>query len=236
MDYITFLLRLGICFVLGSMIGLERQWRKRAVSLRTTALVCLGSFLFVAMSVLVKDIDQTRIAAQVVSGIGFLGAGVILRDGTHIRGLNTAATLWCSAAIGSLCAFGFLFEAAIGTLCVLVSNIVLRFISGKMVKLNKKEDLCSYSIKINCKTGKELIVRSLLMQKINSHDLTLRYMTSKEIDKENTKIEVEIENSESSSELVESLVNRIGIEPGVISIGFQISKNKGIDQLDEDES
>ena len=147
MDIVTFIIRLIICFSLSILIGLERQLRHRMVGLRTNVLVCIGSFLFVYLSFGVEAYDLTRIAAQVVSGIGFLGAGVILRDGSKIKGLNTAATLWCVAAIGALCASGLVIEATLGTLFVLLSNIILRlislFIMGK-VKASLKE---KYTIK-----------------------------------------------------------------------------------------
>jgi len=94
MDLTTFLIRITICFALSILIGLERQLRHRMVGLRTNVLVCIGAFLFVYLSfgANIVNSDTTRIAAQVVSGIGFLGAGVILRDGSKIKGLNTAAT------------------------------------------------------------------------------------------------------------------------------------------------
>ena len=90
---------------LGALVGLERQWRQRMAGLRTNALVALGAALFELFAVQltgVHGVDPTRIAAYVVSGIGFLGAGVILRDGVSVRGINTAATIWCSAAVGVL--------------------------------------------------------------------------------------------------------------------------------------
>jgi putative Mg2+ transporter-C (MgtC) family protein len=102
MVWTDFTLRLMGAFTLGSAIGLERQWRQRMAGLRTTALVSTGASLFVMLSVLTPgDASPTRVAAQIVSGIGFLCGGVILRDGASIRGLNTAATIWCAAAIGS---------------------------------------------------------------------------------------------------------------------------------------
>lgn len=86
-------------FVLGTLIGLERQWRQRSAGLRTNVLVAVGAAAFTDLGMRLLGPDgATRIIAYVVSGIGFLGAGVILTDGTNIRGLNTAATLWCSAA------------------------------------------------------------------------------------------------------------------------------------------
>lgn len=121
-----FALRVAAALTLGAMIGAERQLRQRMAGLRTNALVSVGASLFVMVSVLEGDsAGHMRIAAQVVSGIGFLGAGVIMREGMTVRGLNTAATLWCSAAIGILCGLGFALEAAIGTGFVL-ANLVLR--------------------------------------------------------------------------------------------------------------
>lgn len=93
MELKVFTIRILVCFALSIIIGLERQCRHRMVGLRTNVLVSLGAFLFVCVSFGSTTSDQTRIAAQVVSGIGFLGAGVILRDGSKIKGLNTAATL-----------------------------------------------------------------------------------------------------------------------------------------------
>jgi len=113
---------------LGVLIGLERQWRHRLAGLRTTALVSLGSALFGSIGVLDtwSGDDKTRIAAQVVSGIGFLGGGIIMRDGHSIRGLNTAATVWCSAAVGLLCGMGRIRHATTAALLILAANVCLR--------------------------------------------------------------------------------------------------------------
>lgn len=116
--YTEFLIRIIICFLLSFCIGIERQYRRRAIGLRTVILVSLGSFLFVRFSFNFPGSDTTRIAAQVVAGIGFLGAGVIIKDGKTVKGLTTSATLWCAAAIGILTSAGLLFEAAVGTLLI----------------------------------------------------------------------------------------------------------------------
>ena len=133
MEYLNFLGRISVCFLLGIVIGFERQCRRRTAGIRTITLVSLGAFLFVSLSDLTTGNDITRIAAQVVSGFGFLGAGVILRDGTNIKGLNTAATLWCSASIGCLTALGLIVEAVVGVIYILLTNVILRFISRKMM-------------------------------------------------------------------------------------------------------
>ena len=109
MSELTFGLNVGAALLMGILIGAERQWRQHPAGLRTNALVALGAGLFVSLSLLMKDEGSpTRIASYVVSGLGFLGGGVILREGLNVRGLNTAATIWCNGAIGSLCGAGFL--------------------------------------------------------------------------------------------------------------------------------
>jgi putative Mg2+ transporter-C (MgtC) family protein len=126
MDLLTFAIRLGVAFALGAVVGLERQLRQGLTSARTNALVSVGAAQFVALSALMGAGDPTRIAAQVVTGVGFIGAGVILHTGVNIRGLNTAATLWGAAAVGTLAGAGFLLEAVIGAAFVLLANIMLR--------------------------------------------------------------------------------------------------------------
>ncbi|GAA3007084.1 MgtC/SapB family protein [Microbacterium aurantiacum] len=120
----TAALPFGAAIALGSLIGLERQWRQRTTGMRTHALVALGAASFVLLSTATDgDASPTRIAAQVVSGIGFLGAGIIFREGANVRGLNTAATLWCSAAVGVLCGAGFFLYAGI---CLVTGSVETR--------------------------------------------------------------------------------------------------------------
>ena len=153
-----FIVYLLICFFLSFFIGIERQYRHRSVGLRTTILVAMGSYLFVSFSVLLNgyNIDVTRIAAQIVTGIGFLGAGVILKDGVKIRGLTTAATLWCTASIGVLCASGFILEAISGTVIILFSNVFLRYVN-KIVNQKSKYEQTKEEFKVTITSSKDRI-------------------------------------------------------------------------------
>ena len=153
-----FIVYLLICFFLSFFIGIERQYRHRSVGLRTTILVAMGSYLFVSFSVLLNgyNIDVTRIAAQIVTGIGFLGAGVILKDGVKIRGLTTAATLWCTASIGVLCASGFILEAISGTVIILFSNVFLRYVN-KIVNQKSRYEQTSEEFKVTITVSKDRI-------------------------------------------------------------------------------
>ncbi|ASV83373.1 mgtC family protein [Ochrobactrum quorumnocens] len=114
-------------FIFGTMIGAERQYRQRTAGLRTNALVALGAAAFVDLAArLAGSAESLRVIAYVVSGVGFLGAGVIMKEGMSVRGLNTAATLWCSAAVGACAGTDMLAEAALLTIYVLLGNTLLR--------------------------------------------------------------------------------------------------------------
>jgi hypothetical protein len=119
-----FAVRPGVGLGCGALIGLERQWRARMAGLRTNALVAAGATLFVLYSVAAGDpTSPTRVASYVVSGVGFLGGGVIVRDGSNVRGLNTAATLWSSAAVGVLAGAGLLLFSLVGTAAVVATHL-----------------------------------------------------------------------------------------------------------------
>lgn len=118
---------LTTAFVFGALIGLERQVRQRTAGLRTNTLVAVGAAVFVDLAVRLGGAEgATRVVAYVVSGVGFLGAGAIMREGGSIRGLNTAATLWGSAAIGACAGASLILEAVAATAFVLAANTLLR--------------------------------------------------------------------------------------------------------------
>lgn len=113
-------------FFLGTLIGVERQYKQRSAGLRTNTLVAIGAAAFVDLGQrLGGDVEAVRVVSYVVSGIGFLGAGVIMKEGVNIRGINTAATLWCSAAVGACAGSDMIAEAAMMTLFVLAANTLL---------------------------------------------------------------------------------------------------------------
>ena len=137
MTLTDFAIRVGLALLLGSLIGAEREWRHKLAGLKTNALVCVGSALFTCIGYQASSMghaDPTRIAGQIASGIGFLGAGAILRDGLTIRGLTTAATVWCAAAIGSLAGAGMLVHAVVGTGFIFGCNFALKEMAGMLFK------------------------------------------------------------------------------------------------------
>ena len=233
MDLTTFIIRLCICFILSILIGLERQLRHRMVGLRTNVLVCIGAFLFVYLSYGIDVNDKTRIAAQVVSGIGFLGAGVILRDGSKIKRLNTAATVWYVAAIGTLCASGLVIEATLGTIFVLLSNIILRLVSQYIMNKVKQSAKERYTIRINCKKAKEEKVRSNFAKIIDNNDLVLDSLERSEITEEEIKLKAIMTTSTPSK--VEMVINKVSTDAGVVSITWEHEKVSKSDNEDSDE-
>jgi putative Mg2+ transporter-C (MgtC) family protein len=180
-------LRVVAAILLGAAIGLERQWRLRSAGLRTNALVSVGSALFVivgAVGLQGGPADPSRVAAQIVSGIGFLGAGVILRDGFNIRGLTTAATLWCAAAVGSLAGAGMLLMALVGTVAIVATNTLLRPLSRWVNRRTQNDPLgleaveaesgTDYVLEVVTSDKSEQRVRALLLQAVDRPEYTLR--------------------------------------------------------------
>lgn len=127
MSIAEFSLRLLFASSAGLLIGFERQWHHKSAGLRTNTLVAAGSAIFVLLSIQVTQPhgDVTRIIGQVVIGIGFLGAGIIFKEGMNIHGLTTAATVWCSSAVACLAAAGYYLEALIATITILAINSLL---------------------------------------------------------------------------------------------------------------
>jgi len=129
MTLTEYMLRLGCALGCGMVIGIERQFHHKSAGLKTNTLVALGAAVYVLLSIQLADesgTDVTRIIGQVVTGVGFLGAGVILHQGATVQGLTTAATIWCSSAVGCLAAAGYYAEAGITSLLIVVINYVLR--------------------------------------------------------------------------------------------------------------
>ena len=167
-----FAARAAAALVLGAAVGLERQWRQRTAGLRTNALVALGAALFELFAVLLsgaRGVDPTRIAAYVVSGIGFLGAGVILRDGIHVRGINTAATIWCSAAVGVLAGAGYIPAAAIAAALILTAHLALRPVAQRVDRLPAAPDSeveTTYQFRAVTRAAEEAHIRTLVVREL----------------------------------------------------------------------
>jgi putative Mg2+ transporter-C (MgtC) family protein len=213
--------------LLGAIIGIERQRYSHPAGLRTNTLVAVGSALFVAMPYLAGgDTSPSRVAAQVVSGIGFLGAGVILREGLNVRGLNTAATLWCSSAIGVLAGGGLLVEAAIGTLAIILVNLAFRPLArliGQPATVVDQE--VGYTLKVTCLRRKESRMRSLFLHFITKDaNLILQGITSGQAEQpDKMNVTAVMVSLSKNNRLMEDLVARVGLEEGVSSASWELT-------------
>ncbi|GJD88715.1 MULTISPECIES: MgtC/SapB family protein [Methylobacterium] len=164
-------------FGLGTLIGAERQYRQRNAGLRTTVLVALGAAAFVDLGMrLTGGEGATRTVAYVISGIGFLGAGVIMKEGMNVRGLNTAATLWCSASVGAFAGADLPLEACFVTAAVLACNTLLRPLVNAINRAPIREDQteATYEVQVTTATGAAGPARDLLVERLEAASYPVR--------------------------------------------------------------
>jgi len=217
----VFVINLIVSIIAGIIVGLERQWQKKLAGIRTTALVSFGACMFVTLSVLMSDYDTsgTRMAAQVISGIGFLAGGVIIRDGFSVSGINTAATLWCSAAIGSMIGAGYPIQGIIGAFILMLMNIVLRRLSRRVDKF--RSDTTHYYVSVMCLQEDEIKVRTKILQALNSLSLNFNQITCGEVTDGRVEIliDLEINTNESMSRIrTKSLMEKLLIDRRILQV------------------
>ncbi|MDQ2944710.1 MAG: MgtC/SapB family protein [Acidobacteriota bacterium] len=229
MPLVDFVESLVAALLLGAVIGFERQWRNSAAGLRTNTLVSLGAALFVLFAPLSGVKGDLRVAAQIVSGIGFIGGGAILREGLTIRGVNTAATLWCSAAVGSLCGAGLLIQAAIAGGVILFANLVLRPISHKMmgdVKLLSDAET-QYLFRVTCKDGEESRLRKLLVSAVSETGLIICSLHSEPTKNAGLlEIKAAILSAKKNDHLMEKVVSVFSSDPATGSLSWEVAAQK----------
>jgi putative Mg2+ transporter-C (MgtC) family protein len=158
---------LAVAFALGTAIGAERQYRQRSAGLRTNVLVAVGAAAFVDLALRLTGNDgAVRVIAYVVSGIGFLGAGAIMKEGLNVRGLNTAATLWCSAAVGACAGSGLLAEAGLLTIFVLAGNTLLRPLVEAInrIPLDERHTEATYEVRVTVAPDAASDAREVLVE------------------------------------------------------------------------
>lgn len=218
-------LNLFVALSCGALIGSERQVRQRMAGLRTNALVALGAACFVVFSQLFPDeVSPTRVAAQVVSGIGFLGAGIIFRDGFNVHGLNTAATLWCSAGVGILAGAGHWDHALVMTGCVVFVNLGLR----PLVKWLKRKTragvpiLRSFRVEVTVAEAQEAMARGLILRTLSLAGMHLSEIDVRPSDRGSGLDLSATVSAEGPGELaLEQAVQRLAAEPGLIRVRWQ---------------
>lgn len=221
-DPTTFLdtfVSLVAAFVLGGLIGLERQYRQRTAGLRTNVLVALGAAIFVDMAVLLDGATgAVRVVAYVVSGIGFLGAGVIMREGANVRGLNTAATLWASAAVGACAGADLVAEAILGTLFVLAANTLLRPIVNSINRqpLDVISAEVTNKVYVICHRHHQRFVRAMLEGELERANYPAQDVDVQGFGDDDVEIEATLAATSVEGDELDALVARLGTTPLVI--------------------
>jgi putative Mg2+ transporter-C (MgtC) family protein len=171
------LVSLSTAFVLGGLIGFERQVRQRTAGLRTNTLVAVGAAVFVDMGNRLGGHEgAVHVVAYVVSGIGFLGAGAIMKEGANITGLNTAATLWGSAAVGACAGADLVGEALVAALFVLASNTLLRPVVNRINRrpVDEKASEATYRIFVICQREMQSAVREHMTELLEAANYPVR--------------------------------------------------------------
>jgi putative Mg2+ transporter-C (MgtC) family protein len=223
---LDFVLRLASGIGCGALIGLERQWRQRMAGLRTNTLVAAGACLFVLLqSALTGTNSADRIIAQVVSGVGFLGAGLIIRDGLNVRGVNTAATIWCAAAVGSLAGAGFHLFAFGGALAIVLANLGLSPV-GRLIDRRRpapEETETVYDLRAVTRAKQEAHIRSLIVQSALGVPLRLSAVHSENLEGgDQVEVHAELLAPSRQDAVMEEAVSRLSLEPSVSAVAWVV--------------
>ncbi len=227
MGIFEFALRLFAALLLGAAVGAERQWRQKNAGLRTNTLVSLGAAAFVLLSIEIGGDATGRIASYVVSGIGFLGAGVIMKDGLNVHGLNTAATIWCSAAVGTLSGLGLYPQAGLVAIAIILTHLIFRPIGQRMgfIKFRKSAVAqTDYLVSIRCGITIENHIRVLLIQMLGNEEKVLLTSLSSDdtIELNAAAITAIIKAVGQQDSLIERIASRLTMEEKVSKISWEI--------------
>jgi len=215
-DFLDSLVSLLAAFVLGTLIGAERQYRQRGGGLRTHVLVAVGAATFVDIGMhLNGNVGATQIIAYVVSGVGFLGAGVIMKQGSNVWGLNTAATLWCSAAVGACAGADLAFEAIALTVFVLAGNTLLRPLGNAINRapINRGTTEAIYEVRITTSVDHLDDGREFLREQLESANYPVQSIEVIEREKGGIELVATLLGSAADPHELDEIVSRLGGNP-----------------------
>jgi putative Mg2+ transporter-C (MgtC) family protein len=219
--------RLSWALLLGSVVGFERQWHQKMAGLKTNALVATGAAGFVSFATLAGQGNPSTISAQIVTGIGFLGAGVIMREGISVHGLNTAATLWCSAMVGAMCGFGMWQAGGVAACLVLGANIVLRPVANWLnTRRQAGSDVEShYTVTLICASGEAPRVRVALLAGLRQRHLPADHLESEAQPAESrTVITVRATTERSADADIEAILGELALDGAVKGTSWQVAR------------
>ncbi|MFO0825866.1 MAG: MgtC/SapB family protein [Gemmataceae bacterium] len=223
-ELLEFAGNVGLALLLGTLIGLEREYTRHPAGLQTNALVAVGAALFVTLTRLVGDTNNpTHIIGYVVVGIGFLGGGAILKEGMQIRGLTTSAGIWCAAAVGTLSGLGFAAHAVIGTgfvLLILFGLLPLdRWIDARRHQPRGGE--VRYRVRVNCDESAKDTVGTVLLQEVATIPLASIVGIKSRKQGERVRVTAHLCLPAAGDQAVRELANRLLGEPGVLAASWK---------------
>jgi putative Mg2+ transporter-C (MgtC) family protein len=229
MPALELLVRVGLATVLGVAIGLERQWRSGMAGLQTMALVSMGAALYLVLGAYTfgRETDPTRVAAQIVTGIGFLGAGVIMKQGLSVTGLNTAATLWGTAAVGALAGAWMWRESVAGAAIIIAGNGFLHPLAARMDRMHfqtgRDVPPADYVVEVVCRGDAEAAVRALTIQAVSGPGVQLKSLASTDADTPGEiGLRAEMSAARRDDTRLEDTVRVLSSEPAVRSVRWSI--------------
>lgn len=209
---------LVVAFGLGTVIGVERQYRQRTAGLRTAVLVAVGACAFVDLGMrLTGPEGGTRTVAYVISGIGFLGAGVIMKEGLNVRGLNTAATLWCSAAVGAFAGADLPLEAVFVTVAVLACNTALRPLVKAIDRapIRESETEATYEVQVTTAPENAGPARDLLVERLEAANYPVGAIAVEERGEEAVDVVATLTASAVEAAELDAVTTELGRAPGI---------------------
>ena len=212
------LISLAAAFVLGGLIGLERQYRQRTAGLRTNVLVAVGAAIFVDLANRLHGQDgAVHVMAYVVSGVGLLGAGVIMREEGNVRGLNTAATLWGSAAVGAAAGADLIVEAALATLFVLSANTLLRPIVNAINRkpLDVESVEATHTVYVIAERAHQKMAMAQLEEALEQSSYPIGDLAIHAFGRDEVEIEATLAATSVDGEELDVLVDRLAALPAV---------------------
>jgi putative Mg2+ transporter-C (MgtC) family protein len=227
--------RVGLATLLGVAIGIERQWRARMAGMQTMALVSMGAALFLILGAYTfhREQDPTRVAAQIVTGIGFLGAGVIMKQGSSVTGLNTAATLWATAAVGALCGAWMWREAIVGAAIIIAGNTLLFPLAARMDRARSRAGReippADYVFEVECAVDAQSRVKLSLLDALTQPGFQLtsvRSVAATAIDQ--VGLHAELSAQTRDDDVLENAVRSLSADPDVSSARWSVLHEEGV--------
>jgi putative Mg2+ transporter-C (MgtC) family protein len=213
-------------FLLGGVIGFERQVRQRTAGLRTNTLVAVGAAVFVDLAKhLGGQEGAVHVVAYVISGIGFLGAGAIMKDGANISGMNTAATLWGSAAVGACCGTGLLGEAVLAALFVLASNTLLRPVVNRINRqpVHEESSEATYTVYVICQRSRQAEVREKMIELLELAKYPVRDVDQHAFGQGDAEIRAILYATSVEAQELDTVTSQLEVEAGVLQAFWNTS-------------